>query len=45
DQEVVLEKKIPFSLTFDHQILDGADAAEFLSVLIKYIESPNLLVL
>lgn len=45
NQEVVLGKKIPFSLTFDHQILDGAGAAEFLNILIKYIESPNLLVL
>jgi pyruvate dehydrogenase E2 component (dihydrolipoamide acetyltransferase) len=44
-QEVEMEKVIPFSLTFDHQILDGADAAEFLSILIKYIEAPNLLVL
>lgn len=39
------EMQIPFSLTFDHQVLDGADAAEFLNVLIKYIESPTLLVL
>ena len=38
-------KKIPFSITFDHQILDGATAAEFLNILIKYIESPYLLVL
>ena len=38
-------KKIPFSLTFDHQILDGAQAAEFLTIIIKYIESPYLLVL
>lgn len=45
NQEVEMEKKIPFSLTFDHQILDGANAAEFLNILIKYIESPNLLVL
>ncbi|WP_407407504.1 dihydrolipoamide acetyltransferase family protein [Peribacillus sp.] len=37
-------KKIPFSITFDHQILDGASAAEFLTILIKYIESPYLLV-
>lgn len=37
--------KIPFSITFDHQILDGATAAEFLNILIKYIESPYLLVL
>lgn len=38
-------QKIPFSLTFDHQILDGAAAAEFLKTLIKYIENPYLLVL
>lgn len=37
-------KKIPFSITFDHQIVDGATAAEFLSVLTKYIETPFLLV-
>ena len=38
-------KKIPFSLTFDHQIVDGALAAEFLNILVKYIETPYLLVL
>ncbi|ARK23495.1 branched-chain alpha-keto acid dehydrogenase subunit E2 [Sporosarcina sp. P37] len=38
-------KKIPLSITFDHQIVDGATAAEFLSALAKYIESPYLLVL
>ena len=38
-------KKIPFSITFDHQIVDGATAAEFLNILVKYIESPYLLVL
>ncbi|CCB52645.1 dihydrolipoamide acetyltransferase family protein [Staphylococcus lugdunensis] len=37
--------RIPLSLTFDHQILDGADAAEFLKVLAKYIENPYLLIL
>ena len=45
DQKVEKEKVIPFSLPFDHQILDGADAAEFLQILVKYIEAPNLLVL
>lgn len=45
DGQVVKIKNVPFSLTFDHQILDGADAAEFLSILVKYIESPYLLVL
>ncbi|MCM3654881.1 dihydrolipoamide acetyltransferase family protein [Metabacillus litoralis] len=38
-------KKIPFSVTFDHQIVDGATAADFLTILTKYIESPYLLVL
>ena len=37
--------KIPLSLTFDHQILDGAGAADFLKVLAKYIENPYLLML
>lgn len=51
-KEVVLEadnikqvSKIPLSLTFDHQILDGAGAADFLKVLAKYIENPYLLML
>lgn len=43
--EVIQMKKLPFSLTFDHQILDGADAGEFFSILINYIENPYLLVL
>ncbi|WP_105994392.1 dihydrolipoamide acetyltransferase family protein [Staphylococcus simulans] len=38
-------QRLPFSLTFDHQLLDGADAAEFLKVLAKYIENPYLLIL
>ncbi len=51
-QEVVLENdnvkqvsRIPLSLTFDHQILDGAGAAEFLKILVRYIENPYLLIL
>jgi pyruvate dehydrogenase E2 component (dihydrolipoamide acetyltransferase) len=43
--QVKLVKKIPLSLTFDHQIVDGATAAEFLNKLTKYIETPYLLVL
>ncbi|RZI04180.1 dihydrolipoamide acetyltransferase family protein [Staphylococcus condimenti] len=45
DGNVRQVQRIPFSLTFDHQILDGADAAEFLKILAKYIENPYLLVL
>lgn len=45
DGTVKAIKKIPLSITFDHQIIDGAKAAEFLSILVKYIETPYLLVL
>lgn len=45
DGNVRQVQRLPFSLTFDHQLLDGADAAEFLKVLAKYIENPYLLVL
>ncbi|MGM0900278.1 MAG: dihydrolipoamide acetyltransferase family protein [Bacillota bacterium] len=45
DGQVKLVKKIPLSLTFDHQIVDGATAAEFLNKLTKYIETPYSLVL
>lgn len=45
DDEVTEITKVPFSLTFDHQVLDGAAAGEFLSILTKYIENPYLLVL
>lgn len=45
EEKVKQVKKIPFSLTFDHQVLDGATAAEFLGILVNYIESPYLLVL
>lgn len=45
DGEVTQIKKMPFSLTFDHQILDGADAGEFFAILVNYIENPYLLVL
>ncbi|WP_213422658.1 dihydrolipoamide acetyltransferase family protein [Bhargavaea massiliensis] len=45
DGSVKQVKKIPLSLTFDHQIVDGALAAAFLTALVKYIETPYLLVL
>ncbi len=45
DGTVKSVKKIPLSITFDHQIVDGATAAEFLTVLVGYIESPYRLVL
>jgi len=45
DGNVKNAKKLPLSLTFDHRILDGAPAAEFLGQVIYYLEHPYLLVL
>jgi len=36
---------LPLSLTFDHRILDGAEAARFLQTIRKYIENPGALLL
>ena len=37
-------KKIPISLTFDHQLIDGAQAARFIKTIRSYLEEPrNLL--
>lgn len=43
--QVEKQQSIPFSLTFDHQVLDGADAAEFLTLIVRYIEKPSLLLI
>lgn len=45
DGNVKNAKKLPLSLTFDHRILDGVPAAEFLGQVIYYLEHPYLLVL
>ena len=40
DGAVVVRKTLPLSLTFDHRVLDGADASLFLNKVIGYIEDP-----
>lgn len=52
-QELVLDEtgqvkqvqKLPLSLTFDHQVIDGSPAADFLGKVISYLERPYGLVL
>jgi pyruvate dehydrogenase E2 component (dihydrolipoamide acetyltransferase) len=39
--EVVIRPMMGLSLSFDHRIIDGAPAAEWLAVLIKLIENPQ----
>ncbi len=36
---------LPLSLTFDHRLVDGAEAARFLNLVIGYLEDPDLLLL
>jgi pyruvate dehydrogenase E2 component (dihydrolipoamide acetyltransferase) len=41
--QIVIRKILPLSLTFDHRVTDGADAATFLSKVMRYLEDPGLL--
>lgn len=43
--EVRPRKVLDLSLTFDHRIMDGAEAARFLTDLRRFLESPELLLL
>jgi len=40
DGEVAVRSWMGFDLSFDHRVVDGADAARFLDTLAGYIESP-----
>ena len=41
--EIKAGKVLPFSLVFDHRVVDGAEAVKFGNALIKYIEDPAFL--
>ena len=41
NSKVENRKVLPLSLTFDHRILDGAEAARFLNVVKDYLENPG----
>ncbi|CCQ35424.1 dihydrolipoamide S-acyltransferase [Natronomonas moolapensis 8.8.11] len=43
--EVVPRKVLTLSLSIDHRVVDGADAARFTNTVIEYLESPELLLL
>ena len=40
----VARKILPISLSYDHRVIDGADAARFTKLLSEIISKPNLLV-
>ncbi len=39
-EEVTVRRMLPLSLSFDHRIVDGADAARFLGSLVEHVENP-----
>lgn len=43
--KVQIRKILPLSLSFDHRILDGAEAARFMDYVIKHLEDPDMLLL
>jgi pyruvate dehydrogenase E2 component (dihydrolipoamide acetyltransferase) len=43
--EVVAAHTLPLSLSIDHRVIDGAEAARFVNTVIEYLENPNLLML
>lgn len=43
DKEIVIRSMMALSLTFDHRIVDGAPAAQFLQTITQYIQNPYLL--
>jgi pyruvate dehydrogenase E2 component (dihydrolipoamide acetyltransferase) len=45
DGEVVARDVLPLSLSVDHRVIDGADAARFVETLKEYLEDPTLLLL
>lgn len=45
DKQIVIRKILPLSLTFDHRVTDGVDAAGFLTKVARYLEDPTLIFL
>ncbi len=41
--KVVVGKVLPVSLSFDHRVVDGAEAVKFGNAVIKYLEDPEFL--
>jgi pyruvate dehydrogenase E2 component (dihydrolipoamide acetyltransferase) len=43
DGKIVIRKILPFSIVFDHRVVDGAETVKFGNVLIKYLQDPDFL--
>ncbi|MCJ7479125.1 MAG: 2-oxo acid dehydrogenase subunit E2 [Candidatus Nanohaloarchaeota archaeon QJJ-7] len=45
DGQVVVRNVMPLSMTFDHRVVDGAYAAQFMNELVTHLEDPDLLMM
>ncbi|MFB6070525.1 MAG: dihydrolipoamide acetyltransferase family protein [Halanaeroarchaeum sp.] len=45
DGEVLAKQTLPLSLSIDHRVVDGAEAAAFTNEVMEYLETPSLLLL
>lgn len=45
EDEIVIRSMLPLSMSFDHRIIDGADAGRFMVTLKKLLSNPELLLL
>jgi pyruvate dehydrogenase E2 component (dihydrolipoamide acetyltransferase) len=43
DEELIMRKMLPLSLTYDHRLIDGADAARFLNRFMELLLEPKKL--
>ncbi|RPJ04953.1 MAG: 2-oxo acid dehydrogenase subunit E2 [Deltaproteobacteria bacterium] len=43
--KIEIRKMLPLSLSFDHRVVDGAEAARFLNTVIMRLEDPDLILL
>ena len=45
DDEIVIGRVLPLSLSYDHRVIDGASGVRFISILAKLLADPEVLLL
>ena len=45
DDEIVIAKVLPVSLSYDHRTIDGASGSHFINILKELLSDPDILLL
>jgi len=45
DGKIEIRKVLPLSLSFDHRVVDGAEAVRFMNTVIEFLEDPGMILL